>query len=282
VIGIVQWIGGVKPQAGFTVGRIDSSFVGPNAFAAYLAVAALLLTAATPQLPRWVRLPSLTVILIALIGTYSREGWVMFLLGVLLLGWRSHRLLVVAVAVAATALVFAVSPVRDRVLPSNQGVILAAGAPRKATFDSFSWRIGNWEKLLDQYRHSPVVGLGLRSTPYVNPRRTELLAPPSAGFEAHNLVVRVLVEGGAVLLIAYVALLAAMVAEAVRLARARWPLQRLGSTVLVLWVLVIVVGLTTDDPFANTTMMFALFALAGSLEGARRAAVPQTTLAEGR
>ncbi|HEX8855430.1 MAG TPA: O-antigen ligase family protein [Thermoleophilaceae bacterium] len=282
VIGIAQWIHGLKPEAGLTIGRVDSTFVGPNAFAAYLATAALLLIAATPQLPRRVRLPSLALILVALVGTYSREGWVMFLLGILLLGWRRHRLVVVAAAAGAAALVFAVPAVHDRVIGSSGRVVSSSGVRAAPTYESFDWRIGNWEKLLEKYRESPVVGFGLRTTPYVNPRRTEFLAPPSAGFEAHNLAVRVLVEGGPVLLLAYIALFAAMVGEAIRLARARWPLQRLGTVVLVLWVLAIVVGLTTDDPLSNTTMTFALFALAGSLEGARRTWLAQAAVAEGR
>jgi O-antigen ligase len=281
VIGIVQWIHGVNPQPGFTVGRIDSTFVGPNGFAAYLALAALLLIAATPQLPRRVRLPCLAVILIALVGTYSREGWLMFLLGILLLGWRRHRALVLAVTVVAAALVLTVPTVHDRVLPSSRPIISSNGGPAQTAYESLNWRLGNWRDLLAKYGESPVIGFGLRSTPYVNPGRPEQLGPPGSGFEAHNLVVRVLVEGGVVLLVAYVALFFVLVREARRMALARWPLQELSRVVLVLWILVIVVGLSTDDPLANTTMTFALLALAGSLEGARGAWVPQAE-GEGR
>jgi O-antigen ligase len=278
VIGLHQWLHGVRPVPGFTVGRIDSTFVGPNPFGAYLATSALLLIAGTPGLPRRVRLPSLAVVLAALVGTYSREGWVMFLFGILLLGWRRHRLQVLTVAATVTLLVFTVPAVHERVLPSNSRTVLPSGVTQKATFESFSWRLGNWAKLLGKYRESPIVGFGLRSTRYVNPRREGIIGAPGAGFEAHNLVVRALVEGGIVLLVAYVILFVVLVREARRMARARWPLQQLASVVLVLWVLVIVVGLSTDDPLSNTTMMFALLALAGSLEGARHAWRPQATL----
>jgi O-antigen ligase len=274
-IGVGQWIHGVEPAPGFTVGRIDSTFVGPNPFGAYLATSALLLIAATPQLPRRVRLPCLAVVLAALVGTYSREGWVIFLLGIIVLGWRRHRLLVIAVAVGTTALVFTVPTVHERVLPSNQRVLLPNGTSQKATFDSFSWRLGNWGKLLEKYHESPIVGFGLRSTRFVNPRRADVIGAPGAGFDAHNLAVRALVEGGVVLLVAYVALFVLLVREALRLARARWPLQGVAAVLLVLWVLVIFVGLSTDDPLANTTMMFATLALAGSLEGACHAWRPQ-------
>jgi O-antigen ligase len=277
-IGLVQWINGVRPVPGFTVGRIDSTFVGPNPFGAYLATSALLLIAGTPQLPRRIRLPSLAVVLAALVGTYSREGWVIFLLGILLLGWRRHRLRVLAVAVGVTLLAFTVPAVHERVLPSNNRTVLPSGVSQKATFESFTWRVGNWGKLLGKYRESPVIGFGLRSTRYVNPRREGIIGATGTGFEAHNLVVRALVEGGVVLLAAYVLLFGVLVREGRRVARARWPLQRLARVVLVLWVLVIVVGLSTDDPFSNTAMMFALLALTGSVEGARRAWRPQATV----
>lgn len=277
-IGLVQWIQGVHPAPGFTVGRIDSTFVGPNPFGAYLATSALLLIAGTPQLSRRVRLPSLVVVLAALVGTYSREGWVIFLLGILLLGWRRHRLQVLAVAAGVTLLAFTVPAVHERLLPSNKGTVLPNGVSQKATFESFSWRVGNWGKLLAKYEESPVIGYGLRSTAFVNPRRQDVIGAPGTGFEAHNLVVRALVEGGLVLLAAYVLLFVVLVRESRRMARARWPLQQLSRVVLVLWILVIVVGLSTDDPFSNTTMMFALLALAGSVEGARHAQRPQATL----
>jgi O-antigen ligase len=278
VIGLVQWINGVRPVPGFTVGRIDSTFVGPNPFGAYLATSALLLIAGTPQLPRRVRLPSLAVVLAALVGTYSREGWIIFLVGIVLLGWRRHRLQVLAVAVAVTLLALTVPAVHERVLPSNNRTVLPSGVSQKATFESFTWRVGNWAKLLAKYKDSPVIGYGLRSTRYVNPRRQGIIGAAGAGFEAHNLAIRALVEGGVVLLAAYALAFVVLVRDASRMARARWPLQQLARVVLALWVLVIVVGLSTDDPFSNTTMMFALLALAGSLEGACQASHPQAAL----
>lgn len=266
VLGIVQWVQGPAVADGLDVGRIDSTFVGPNPFGLYLAMCLLVLIGVgASRVPRVVLLPSLAIMFIALVGTYSRAGWAMFLIGVVLLEWRRRRALVVGVAILVTGVVMLVPTVHDRVLPSKD-----PGAER-APLESWEWRVQTWRVLIEKGTESPLIGYGLRSTEYVNPRRMEVLSAPDEGYSAHNIAVKAFVEGGVGLLVAYVVLFGTLFAAAWRLARARWPLRRHGAVVLVLWIVGVVVGLSAADIMGQTSLIFALFALTGALEGARRA-----------
>lgn len=266
--GIKEWIHGVAPAQGSLIGRPTSTFAGPNAFGAYLAVAGLLFMCAPLDLPKKVRIPALVLILVALVGTYSREGWVMFLLGAMLLEARRRPALVAGLAIAVVTVTLAVPSVHDRVLPSNKQPTraqIANGVSTRAS-DSYTWRINTWRALLDKYASSPVVGYGLRSTPYLNPRRAGRTA--GDGFAAHNTVVKMLFEGGIALLVAWVLLFLALMRTAWDASRRAWALQRYGQVMFVLWITVVVVAVGTDDPTASSAMMYALLALAGSLTGA--------------
>lgn len=265
ILGLVQWAQGPAVADGLDVGRIDSTFVGPNPFGIYLALCLLVLIGVGAQrLPRIVLLPSVALMLVALVGTYSRAGWGMFLIGLVLLEWRRRRGLVVGMAVVVAAVVLLVPTVHDRVLPSKD-----PGAER-APLESWEWRLDTWRVLVEKGAESPLIGYGLRSTEYINPRRMEVLSAPDEGYSAHNIAVKAFVEGGIGLVLAYVVLFGALLGVAWRLARARWPLRRHGAVVLVLWTVGIIVGVSAADIMGQTSVVFALFALTGALEGARR------------
>ncbi len=263
---MVQWIGGVQDAQGLEVGRIDSTFVGPNPFGAYLAVCALLLISAPLRLRLRVRGPVLLLVLAALVSTYSREGWFLFLGGLVVLEWRRRPALLSGLLAALVVLVLTVPSVHDRIAPPD----LPVGQNTTATYESFSWRIDTWAALMRKYQESPVIGFGLRSTAYVNPRRSPELDNVAGGYAAHNMVVRWLVEGGVVLLIAFALLLAALIRDASRARRGPADVRPYGHVMLVLWGGFVVVGISTDDPTSNTALMYALLALAGSLAGRPR------------
>jgi O-antigen ligase len=270
IIGLTQWISGPAYVPELGLARISSTFGGgPNQFAAYMALSALLLVGLPELLPRWVRLPSLVLILAALVGTYSREGWAMFLLGSLLIGWRRRPALVVAVIAVSVAIVALVPAVQSRVVPLSTSPAGSAQAPD--TYASFGWRLDTWRILLDKWEQRPLIGYGLRSTQYVNPRRLGVTGGPSSGFLAHNSAVQILVEGGVLLMIGYLVLLWILLAGIRRMSRARWELRAFAALLLTLWVTVIVAGLTSDDTLGETTLMYAILAMTGSLEGAFRA-----------
>lgn len=263
--GLIQLAQGVPHAAGLPISRISGPFTGPNPFALYLAVSAIVLVGLPRRaLPAAVRVGALIPIFVALIETYSRAGWALFLIGFVLLGWRRHKRLVAAGLVIVVVLVLFIPSVHDRVLPPSQ----SGGV---ATPQSFQWRLDNWRGLLVAWEKRPITGYGLTTTGYVNP--VKFVDPEGSGgngFDAHNTVVKLLVEGGLVMLAVWVALIVAIVNRLRLLSRKAWQFQHFARLTLVLWIGAIVVGLSTDDPLRATATIGALLALVGALEGAYR------------
>ncbi len=263
--GLFNWIFDPVVSEGYDYVRISGTFTGPNAFGGYLAVCALLLIFLPEgSMPRRVRLLSLAVVLAALVGTYSRVGFIICMLGVVVLGYRHNRMVVVAGLLAAVTVVAAIPNVRERVLPSEE-----SGGQAREGYESYGWRINNWKGLLAQWERRPVLGNGLYTTTYVNPRGpADTAGQPGGGYDAHNSAVKLLVEGGVVLLGAWVLFLGILLVQLRRMAKDRWELRDYGHLVAVVWALVLVAALTTDDPLALTAMMYALLAMTGALAGA--------------
>jgi len=80
--------------------------------------------------------------------------------------------------------------------------------------------------------------------------------------------VRLLVEGGVVLLAVYAILVVVIIGRLRRIQRSRWELQPFARTAYWLWVILLVIALTTDDPLEQSATMFAVLALTGGVEGA--------------
>lgn len=259
-VGIYQLIHGTPVAEGLTISRIYGTFTGPNPFGAFLAVAGLTLVAAPRTLlPVWMRLVCLLAVLVALVGSFSREGWSMFAIGIVLLFWRRQKRVLLLMAALALVVAAAVPSVRDRVLSQDAAAAQTSTGPLPA---SYAWRIETWRLLMEKWREKPILGHGLRTTPFINPR---------AGFDAHNSAVKLLVEGGVVLLAVYVAFFASVVRRLFRLRHQAGELEPYRRLVFVFWILMIVVGLTTDDPLAATAMLYAVFISTGAVQGAIQA-----------
>ncbi len=269
LVGVYQWLHGIPLAADLSIGRVFGTFSGPNAFGEFLAlIALLLLSIPRDALPRWLWLGSLVAVLAALVGTFSRTGWVMLALGLVLLGWRRKRVLVAGAAVCIV-LVSAVPSVRARLVDKTS---VSATSTTVRIPSSYRWRIDTWKALLGKYEESPLTGFGLRSAPFVDPR--QLVLPngqPPTGYDPHNTVVKLLVEGGPVLLAAWAALFFAVLNGLRKLTRIGSELQPLARTMLMLWVVIAVIGITSDDPLAATAMLYGVFALTGAVESAARA-----------
>ena len=262
VLGIAEFVDGAE-TVNSGLARISGPFNGPNPLGFYLAMTALVLIA-TPSgwLSARVRLLALSPMLIALVATYSRVGYVTFMVGLILLEGRRRKHVVALVVVVVAATVALVPTVRDRVFPQPDATT------GQASYESFSWRIQNWADLLDKWTERPAVGFGTSTAIVVNPRRpVSQLFDEAGGYEAHNLVVRVLVEGGVALLLVYVWLTVALARATRRLSRERWELGPIVRLVTAMWIVLLIVGLGTDDPFQQTAVMFVLLALTGALEG---------------
>lgn len=293
-VGIYQLIHGIPVEEGLTIGRIWGTFVGPNPLAGFIAIPGLVLIAApTLLIPYALRLVCLAPIFVALVETFSREGWIMFGLGAVLLTWRERQAVLVAL-VAASLLTVVVSPgVRGRLLSHDEAataptaiITVPVTTPTKTTGhatrryttttiatptsdsglpSSYSWRLETWRLLLDKWKQRPIIGYGLRTVPTVNPR---------SGFDAHNSAVKLLVEGGVLLLAAYVLLVWAIVRRLWAVVRARTEASPYAALALVVWGVVLLVALTSDDPLSATASMYALFALTGVVEALGRAVDP--------
>jgi O-antigen ligase len=264
ILGIIEWTHQGK-AGGLDIVRIGGPFDGPNPFGMFLASTALVMIGLPRRvLPSWVRFVSLGLMLAALVGTYSRAGWALFLVGFMLLMWRRKPWAVGLGVVAVVSLIMLVPTIHDRVLPPNKTTGSGVATP-----ESFQFRLNNWSTLLKKWENRPVTGYGIDTTSTVNPRKTydQNTGSFGGGFAAHNSVVKLLVEGGVVLLVAWLALIAIVTKRTRTLSRRRWPFQWQARTVFVLWVASIVVGLSTDDPLAASAMIYGVFALTGALEG---------------
>jgi O-antigen ligase len=212
----------------------------------------------------------LVVTIVPLVGTYSRVGWAIFLIGAALF-YRPRPRTLLAIAIFTIVVVAAVAPVRERVFPSESPTTasptMANASSNFGTYESYQWRLDTWRELLNKYGQSPLVGYGLRSTPHVNPRVLALPGQPVVGYEAHNSVIKLLVEGGPILLIAWALLLFALIRGLQEMAGVEWPLRRFARLMIMLWGALIIAGILTDDPLDATALLFLMFALTGALDG---------------
>jgi O-antigen ligase len=278
IFGLVEWISGAPLREHLGLARISSTLGGnSNTMGAYLGTCAVILTAAPLRLPRWVRLPILTVVLITLVGTYSREGWLIFLLGMVVVGWR-RKALFGLVAVGAVAVALAVPTVGDRVFPSASQP--TRGHQAAGALTSLNWRLQNWNALIGKYAQSPIIGYGLGSVVHVNPYINQY--DPSEGWNSHNSLLEILVDGGVVLLIPWLILLATFLRGCARMARTAWELSSLARVALGLWVGVIAAALVAEDLLGTTTVMFVLLVITGTLDGAWREAAARARGARAR
>jgi O-antigen ligase len=266
-------IAGTAPIAeGLNLVRAEGTFSGPNALGEFLALPALILICSPPRaMKRGWRIAALLIVLVALLLTYSRAGYAMLILGVMLVEYRRLPRRALTVALVSVGLTFLVPSVRERVLPTRSAASQSASVQTGGGYSSFSWRLNNWQGLLRKWAQSPLLGFGLRSTDAVNPMRASRPgAMQSTGFDAHNAAVRALVEGGIVLLAFWAALCAALIRQTGRLSRDRWGLQREARVVWAFWAATVFVALASDDPFQATALMYGLFALTGAVQGARQ------------
>ncbi len=269
--GIWEFIVGAPVKEGQEIGRISGPFTGPVPFGAFLSFAALLLIFGPVQrIPAWLRWPAVAMILFALIESYSRVGWVLFILGVAILAWPTQKRVVATFAVGLALLMVVSTDFRTRALPLGSDAPTAESSA--GGYESYGWRMANWNGLLDVWSEKPLLGWGLESTRYVNPRApAEGVGVAGGGYEAHNMIVRVLVEGGVLLLAVYLAFFAAVLSRLWRLSRTAWDLQGGARVLLVIWGLTLFTGATTDDPISLTAVMVGLLGLTGAIEGAWQA-----------
>lgn len=194
--------------------RVQSTFVHPNPFAAYLVLLAVLGAAIYPYLQKRSR-PWMLALLACygglLIATYTRGAWIAAIAGMVVVGLLQQKRLLAILAVTIVVLVITVPSIGGRLADLSE-----QQKPSAAAGNSLVWRFRYWEETLS-LQTNPLLGIGLRSV--------ELST--AAEKAPHNDLIRVYVETGIIGLLAYTWLLIVLVREARRaLARAAPGLAR--------------------------------------------------------
>jgi putative inorganic carbon (hco3(-)) transporter len=213
IVGYAQ-LRGSKPAQTYNavnVGRVESTFVHPNAFASYLVIIIVLAVALTPYFTgRWRR--SLVVISMAasplLLFTYARGAWVALYVALLIIGLAQSKWLVIGLLAGALLVVFTVPSVSARLGDLSKTKSTTAGVNDP---NSLSWRIGYWGHVLPLAKPNPITGIGFDMVQHTTPEKL----PP------HNDFVQAYVETGVIGLAAFLALLVAIWADLRAAARRR-------------------------------------------------------------
>lgn len=180
------------------ISRVDGSFSHPNTYGFYLVVVALLLIAVIRNLPGRIIAPAgflLAAVIVNLVATYSRTSYAAFIVGLLAIGLAARRWLLLAVSVAAVAAATFVPAVQVRFSDLGDSATVR-GTPG----NSLAWRVEYWDDVIAAGEGRRVTGLGLGVVSDTTAQRRE----------PHNDFLRSFVELGAIGLISYVALLAAI------------------------------------------------------------------------
>jgi O-antigen ligase len=156
-VGVGQWANGTTHTIG-DVNRATGTFLQPDPYGIYLAVAtlaALTMVLASRGIWRWCAAIVMIVAAAALLVSYTRTGWVMVVLGAMVLGLVRYRslLLIVPLMVGVALLL---PGVQSRVQSVNQTREIQYG-----TGNSFQSRVSLWEQNLPKAQQKPLTGLGL-------------------------------------------------------------------------------------------------------------------------
>jgi O-antigen ligase len=241
--GLEQAVTGAGPLGFLTGGghlRSFGDFGQPNPFAVYLVtlmvLAAGLLLAMTTQRTRLSKLPAMliaaafTVMLLAVLASLSRGALLALVAGLALMVfvYRPRTLIAAPFVAAAAAGVWVLggSGLLPEVLANRIASIfdsLALLDPRDVTLTAANFavvqRMAIWEAAAGMWRDNPLLGVGAGN---FDPAYPAYALPhwPQAPGHAHNYYLNALAETGVVGLLAYLALLAALLCGAWRAAAA--------------------------------------------------------------
>jgi O-antigen ligase len=187
--------------------RVRGTFDQANGFSRYLLFIIIMAVAMYPHLPKRARIPMLigiTGLGVLMVLTYTRSSWLALFIGLMVVGWwQSKRLLLALVAVALGIALFVPSVVdRFADLTADNGPDTALTGEG----NSLAWRLSYWSEVVSLAVDNPVTGIGLRVTEQV----------AEGAKQPHNDFLRAYVEMGALGLMAYIALLIALIRVAAR------------------------------------------------------------------
>jgi O-antigen ligase len=217
--------------------------------------------------------------LVCLLFTYARASWVGFAIAIVLLGLMRYRRLLVVGLLAV--LIAALGAPGTTTRAEQRFSDLSSGSEAYGR-NSWSWRTGQWGKLVPYGLEQPVFGRGYGSYP-----RDTLLVfgtndaefgtlpknPNGAyGFGAHNDFVKALVETGVVGLVLWALTLVGVISVAARARRVR-EIAPWATAGLAIAVSLTLVSVADNIQTAPVDMVY-LFGLSGALAGVALRARP--------
>ncbi|WP_131742777.1 O-antigen ligase family protein, partial [Actinomadura roseirufa] len=223
--------------------RPHGTFWHPNVLGVYCA---LMLTMAAGLLPhletrhRGALGVLATGLGVGLVAGYARGAWLAALAGLVVVALLTDRRILAVLGVAVLVPIIAVPSVRDRITDLGD-------ASPGASESSLTWRFEHWSEVLHLIGGNPVTGIGPGT------------ARAALGKEVHNDYLRALAETGVVGLLAYLALLAALVLTARAALLATTDPRRAGPAPARSIERGVAVG------FAGTVAVVAVFALADNV-----------------
>ncbi|HEY9875443.1 MAG TPA: IctB family putative bicarbonate transporter [Candidatus Obscuribacterales bacterium] len=227
---LATWVDPTSPLAKTT--RVYSYLGNPNLLAAYLLPAIALSIAAIFAWRSWVpKALALTMVVVnsaCLVLTFSRGGWIGFLLIVgvflvlLFLWWSIHLppfwrtwslpLLLGSFALVLILAIVFVDPVRDRVFSMFAG--------RKDSSNNF--RINVWAGVIEMIRDRPLIGIGPGNSAFNKIYPLFQVSPRYSALSAYSILLEIAVETGFIGLSCFLWLLIVTFNQGVRhLARLR-------------------------------------------------------------
>lgn len=202
--------------------RVTGWLADPNHFAGFLVLVIPLVVAVGIALePRWLTIPTGLVTLalvLALLATLSRSGWLGLLAGMLvlsaLLPGRRVRLLAVTAAIIGVVLLAGLAvPIAARFAPHSTGPL-----------EMLASRMRVWTVALTLFSQHPVFGIGLGNFAHYYPAYQTY---PVGVLHAHNIVLNMAVERGLLGLAGFLAVCVALASALIRSwRRATTPLDR--------------------------------------------------------
>ncbi len=209
-LGLLQSVSGGSFTSG-GVSRIVGTFLHPNTLGFFLSMFMLMSVAlyrhVSPR-PRMLLGGVVAVCGALLVLTYSRGSWIAFIVGLVIIGLLQSRAVFAWMAAGVIVVLGALPSVVARVTD-----VASVDTATGAASNSLTWRFQYWFDVIGLNRDNPVTGIGLKGTRYI----TDQSKAP------HNDFLRAYAETGLLGLLAFLLVVAAIVAIARRALRHAQP-----------------------------------------------------------
>ncbi|MHC4757795.1 MAG: O-antigen ligase family protein [Planctomycetota bacterium] len=241
--------------------RIYGTLSHPNDFACYLVlfIGLTLWKITTSKNRLWFIV--LICESIALVLTFSLTGYVMFGVMCFLLFWKANKrqkvVLFCFIGMFSVAVIICPQSYKryERLKKTN----IRKTIKTRDSVNSFTWRIVNWSGLLERWKEKPIMGHGLNSSRFINPKKKQ-----GVGRAPHNDFLKYLVETGLIGLLLYLGFVGAIGFQIYRLYKTSAD-EKLNNCIFVLFVVFLAwqIGSLVGNFMARTAFQFYFWAFLG-------------------